>query len=47
MKSYIIVEMLLGKYDIDGNNLFVLIFNDSIDYLENCCVEYYVKYLDI
>lgn len=37
----------MGKHDIDGNNLFVLISNDCTDYLENRRAEYHAKYLDI
>ncbi|CFQ85584.1 MULTISPECIES: YhcH/YjgK/YiaL family protein [Yersinia] len=47
VKSHITAETPLGKHDIDGNNLFVLISNDSTDYLENRRAEYHAKYLDI
>lgn len=49
--EYVIVQvsevMLLGKYVIDGDNLFYLIFEDIIELQVVCCVEYYVCYFDI
>ncbi|AIN16949.1 yhcH/YjgK/YiaL family protein [Yersinia rochesterensis] len=47
VKSHITAETPLGKLDIDGNNMFVLISNDCTDYLENRRAEYHAKYLDI
>lgn len=41
------VEMLKGKYDIEGNCLFYFILEDMIELYEVCCVEYYVCYFDI
>ncbi|EHD23323.1 MULTISPECIES: YhcH/YjgK/YiaL family protein [Brenneria] len=37
----------LGKHDIDGDNAFVLISNDSTEALEQRRAEYHGKYLDI
>lgn len=47
IKVYVMVEMLKGKYDIEGNCLFYFILEDMIELYEVCCVEYYVCYFDI
>ncbi|SUP80706.1 YhcH/YjgK/YiaL family protein [Yersinia wautersii] len=47
VKSHINADTPLGKHDIDGNNVFVLVSNDSTDLLENRRAEYHAKYLDI
>ncbi|WP_413736048.1 YhcH/YjgK/YiaL family protein [Sodalis sp. RH21] len=47
VKQHITPETPLGKHDIEGNQVFVLISNDSTDLLENRRAEYHAKYLDI
>ncbi|PWC13194.1 YhcH/YjgK/YiaL family protein [Brenneria roseae subsp. americana] len=47
VKQHITADTPLGKHDIDGNNEFVLISNDSTDLLEKRRAEYHAKYLDI
>ncbi|ANI30794.1 toxin-antitoxin biofilm protein TabA [Yersinia entomophaga] len=47
VKQHINAETPLGKHDIDGNNLFVLVSNDCTDWQENRRAEYHAKYLDI
>lgn len=40
-------DSVLGKFDIDGENQFVMIFNDSTSPAEERCQELHGKYLDI
>ncbi len=47
VKQHITAETPLGKHDIQGNQIFVLISNDSTDSLEKRRAEYHAKYLDI
>ncbi|AKJ41276.1 YhcH/YjgK/YiaL family protein [Pragia fontium] len=47
IKKNIHPDTPLGKHDIDGNNVFVLIFNDSTEAAENRRAEYHQRYLDI
>lgn len=47
IKNNITDDTPLGKHDIDGNNVFVLISNDSTDELQNRRAEYHERYLDI
>ncbi|WP_192459007.1 YhcH/YjgK/YiaL family protein [Musicola keenii] len=47
VKQHITAQTPLGKHDIDGNKLFVLVSNDSTDAFENRRAEYHAKYLDI
>ncbi|WP_409161347.1 YhcH/YjgK/YiaL family protein [Pectobacterium sp. B2J-2] len=47
VKQNITADTPLGKHDIEGNSVFVLISNDSTDLLEKRRAEYHAKYLDI
>ncbi|MBJ7222390.1 MULTISPECIES: YhcH/YjgK/YiaL family protein [unclassified Brenneria] len=47
VKRHITAQTPLGKHDIDGDNAFVLLSNDSTDLFENRRAEYHAKYLDI
>ncbi|CPR14640.1 YhcH/YjgK/YiaL family protein [Brenneria goodwinii] len=47
VKQNITADTPLGKYDIDGDNAFVLISNDSTEALEKRRAEYHAKYLDV
>ncbi|MCG8709890.1 YhcH/YjgK/YiaL family protein [Brenneria sp. 4F2] len=47
VKRSITADTPLGKHDIDGDNAFVLISNDSTEALEERRAEYHAKYLDI
>lgn len=47
VKQHITAETPLGKHDIDGNNVFVLISNDSTEPVAQRRAEYHAKYLDI
>ncbi|RLM21391.1 toxin-antitoxin biofilm protein TabA [Brenneria alni] len=47
VKQNITADTPLGKHNIDGNNAFVLISNDSTETLEKRRAEYHAKYLDI
>ena len=40
-------DSALGKFDVDGENQFVMIFNDSTSPAEERCQELHGKYLDI
>ncbi|MGX8941811.1 YhcH/YjgK/YiaL family protein [Symbiopectobacterium sp. Eva_TO] len=47
VKANITVDTPLGKHDVDGNNVFVLVSNDSTEAFEQRRAEYHAKYLDI
>ena len=47
VKANITSETALGKHDIDGNSVFVLVSNDSTEPVEQRRAEYHAKYLDI
>lgn len=47
VKANITVDTPLGKHDVDGNNVFVLVSNDSTEAFEKRRAEYHAKYLDI
>lgn len=47
VKANITADTPLGKHDVDGNNVFVLISNDSTEAFEQRRAEYHAKYLDI
>lgn len=47
VKQNITMDTPLGKHDIDGNRVFVLISNDSTELLEKRRAEYHANYLDI
>nr|WP_113865301.1 YhcH/YjgK/YiaL family protein [Brenneria salicis]NMN93060.1 biofilm protein TabA [Brenneria salicis ATCC 15712 = DSM 30166]RBP65137.1 biofilm protein TabA [Brenneria salicis ATCC 15712 = DSM 30166]RLM31649.1 toxin-antitoxin biofilm protein TabA [Brenneria salicis ATCC 15712 = DSM 30166] len=47
VKRHITGNTPLGKHDIDGDNEFILISNDSTDLPEKRRAEYHAKYLDI
>ncbi len=47
VKANITADTPLGKHDIDGNNVFVLVSNDSTEAFEQRRAEYHAKYLDI
>lgn len=44
---YVMVMIVSGKYDIDGDRLFYMIFENMMELGELCSVEYYVCYFDI
>lgn len=47
VKANITADTPLGKHDVDGNNVFVLVSNDSTEAFEQRRAEYHAKYLDI
>ncbi|MGL9750566.1 MAG: YhcH/YjgK/YiaL family protein [Symbiopectobacterium sp.] len=47
VKANITVDTPLGKHYVDGNNMFVLVSNDSTEAFEQRRAEYHDKYLDI
>ncbi|XBS70079.1 YhcH/YjgK/YiaL family protein [Acerihabitans sp. KWT182] len=47
VKNHITADTPLGKYDIRGDEMFVMISNDSTDVFEKRRAEYHAKYLDI
>ncbi|NDL65086.1 YhcH/YjgK/YiaL family protein [Acerihabitans arboris] len=47
VKQHITAETPLGKHDIEGNQVFVLISNDSTEPVEKRRAEFHAKYLDI
>lgn len=47
VKRNITPDTPLGKHDIDGNSVFVLVSNDSTEAREERRAEYHAKYLDI
>lgn len=47
VKQHITHETPLGKHDIEGNQVFVLVSNDSTDAVEKRRAEFHAKYLDI
>lgn len=47
IKKNITQDTPLGKHDIDGDKVFVLISNDSTNELEKRRAEYHERYLDI
>ncbi|MBS0849653.1 YhcH/YjgK/YiaL family protein [Citrobacter sp. JGM124] len=47
VKTYITPETPVGKHDIDGNNLFVLLTEDLTQPLADRKAEYHTRYLDI
>lgn len=47
VKANITVDTPLGKHDVDGNNVFVLVSNDSTEAFDQRRAEYHAKYLDI
>lgn len=47
VKKNINQDTPLGKHDIDGNDVFVLVFNDNTEPFEKRRAEYHERYLDI
>ena len=47
IKQHVTPETPLGKHDIDGNNLFVLVSEDETQPLAERRAEYHARYLDI
>ena len=47
VKKIITQDTPLGKHDIEGNNVFVLVSNDSTEAFEKRRAEYHERYLDI
>lgn len=47
VKDHVTEATPLGKHDIDGNNLFYLISEDSTEPLTDRRAEYHARYLDI
>ncbi|WP_413741894.1 YhcH/YjgK/YiaL family protein [Sodalis sp. RH15] len=47
VKKHITADTPLGKYEIKGDQVFVMISNDSTDVFEQRRAEYHAKYLDI
>ncbi|WP_159565396.1 YhcH/YjgK/YiaL family protein [Budvicia diplopodorum] len=47
VKKNINQDTPLGKHDIEGNNVFVLVSNDSTEPAEQRRAEYHERYLDI
>ncbi|HCT4452094.1 YhcH/YjgK/YiaL family protein [Klebsiella aerogenes] len=47
VKAYVSASTPLGKHDIDGNNLFYLISEDSTEAQAERRAEYHARYLDI
>ncbi|WP_434637015.1 YhcH/YjgK/YiaL family protein [Klebsiella sp. I138] len=47
VKANVSEETPLGKYDIDGNNLFYMISEDTTEPLAARRAEYHARYLDI
>src|SRR5476649_2995156 len=47
VKQHITAETPLGKHEIEGNQVFVLVSNDSTEPREQRRAEYHAKYLDI
>ncbi|MGS4817737.1 YhcH/YjgK/YiaL family protein [Raoultella terrigena] len=47
VKAHVSEQTPLGKHDIDGNNLFYLISQDTTEALSERRAEYHARYLDI
>jgi biofilm protein TabA len=47
VKAHVTPETPVGKYDIDGNNVFMLLSEDSTEPLAARKAEYHVRHLDI
>ena len=47
VKAHVTEATPLGKYDIDGNNLFYLVSEDTTEPMADRRAEYHARYLDI
>ena len=47
VKAHVTPETPVGKHDIDGNNIFMLVSEDSTEPLAARKAEYHARYLDI
>ena len=47
VKAHVTDATPLGKHDIDGNNLFYLISEDTTEPMADRRAEYHARYLDI